>query len=266
MSEFVYCIPVKSGDIYPPVNSTIANTVTDWTTLPVNTQARYSLTDGSSPSSSQTVFAENFLYGLIIGNSSTFSLEYRKNGVTQMNQDQPIKLKNVGGITIDTSEIIYGYSVTNTYFNLWTDQSYLDNSAEVLYGRRGLYINLNKYNDWDVVETIPGSYTAYRTFLFGINNNAIYFTKAIYSDRTEYNLAAGFSGNCRVSQCNFPVRGTLRAEPINTANLEVIVSNLTNKIDQIEDQLASIEAQVQDLVPNLTKAINVETSKLYSSR
>lgn len=267
MSEYLYCTPIKSGNVYPPVNSTIANAITNWMELPANTQVRCSLDNGGSNSDRQ-VFAENFLYGLIISRgTNNFSLEYKENGVTKTDDSgQPITLTSTKSIALNLTKPIYGYSVTNTYFNLWTDQSYLDNSAEVLYGKRGLYFVPNKNTKWDTITTIPSTYTTYKSFLFGIDNTAITFTKTEYTDRTDYHISANFAGNSLISQTNFPLLGDLKAEPISTANLEVIVSELTNKVQELEQEIKDIDAYAHALVPDLTKVINKETSKYYASR
>lgn len=264
MPTFLYCTPVKSGQVYPPVNTTINTDVTNWHNLPKGTQTRNCIDNGVLPGTEGRVVAvENFLYGLIVQKgSSSLSTLLKINGQNAQEGGSDVYISQSKSYTLDPNTPIYGYSITPDYINLWTDQSYIDTSQDVLYGRRGLYFVPSKNNDWDVLSK---NGVMSRCFLLGYDSNCFMIVKDTRQNGS-YKLTLDFAGNASLEDNTFPLKGRLKAEAISTANLENIVAQLSDAVKELEQSVASIQNEVDSLIPDLTKLVNAETNKFYVSR
>lgn len=83
---------------------------------------------------------------------------------------------------------------------------------------------------------------------------------------TSYGLSINFTGNYTFDSLSFPLRGTLKAEAISTANLENVVYEVKEDIKQIQTDIRLIQEEVKKLVPDLTKLVSEEANKFYVSR
>lgn len=256
MAGYIYCNPFKYGEKYPPVNAdSITQIVSDWHTLPAGTQIR------SRIQADEHIYADDFCYGFIVSNSNTPTLTLKINGEVKG------EIKNTLVQPLEANTTIFGYSVTPSYVDLWTRSDYRDKSAEVMYGRRDLRVELATFNDWDVA--YPGSgRTIRRCLLHGINDNALNIYKETVTDGgSSYYIGIDFSGNIhRDSAIATPFRGILLSKVISTLELESVVDAIQSQLENIEKQVQTIQTEVDRIIPDLTTKINYETSRLYSSR
>lgn len=261
MSDYFYCYPSKYGNTYPPVDSdSIKQTenVSNWQALPNTTQTRNRIQAGSQ------VYAEDFCYGFITADKQTSAINLKINGESK----QTISATSAYVLPADT--VIFGYSVTPTYVDLWTRSDYRDESSEVMYGRRGLRVTLSTFNDWDTSSKNGFGKVTRRCILHAFNNNALNITKEIENETATYKIAVTFSGNFAINGSDTevftPLKGALVSEVISTLELEAIVHALQSQLTQIEHQISSIQKEVDRIIPTLTTTINYETSRLYASR
>lgn len=246
--------PTLSGSVYPPLDSNIATPVTDWTTLQHGTQTMCSLTrDGAT-------VLPNFMYGFIKGQGEAISV--RVNGVEDHSTTSVASL-----LTLTPDTIIYGYSYGPNYFDLWTDPNYTDKSSTVLYGRRGLYVHLPTFSDWDY--SFPDSMLKEQgAMLFAYNGECICLHKKLNSADSgtyNYSIYRGATGQFQ-PRVELPLKLSLKSEVISTLPIETIVNSLSNEVKTIQNEIDDINSTLNALVPDITKLVNAESSKYYVAR
>lgn len=246
--------PTLSGNIYPPLDSKIATPVTDWTTLQHGTQTLCSLlVDGVNT-------LPNFMFGFRVGSGENISV--KENGAIQSNTTSLSSL-----LTLTSDKVIYGYSYGPNYFDLWTDPNYIDQSRDILYGKRGLYVKLANFTDWDY--SIPTADLKPRgCFLFGYNNAAICLTAeqtSIDNSTLRYVIGRGLTGEY-LQHVELPLKLRLKSEVISTLPIETIVSSLSDEVKKIDGEIDNINSTLDALVPDITKLVNAESSKYYVAR
>lgn len=251
--------PFKYGDVYPPTNSdSITKELNKpWYDLRASTQTRNRIEAGG------VTYAEDFCYGFILANTGTSDIQLKINGVDS-GTIGPSKLRP---LTADTT--IFGYSITPSYIDLWTSSDYRDQSAEVMYGKRGIRVSLSTFNDWDMTygSVTENTNRVSRAFLHGVNNTAVNIIKTESSTGTEFHITTSFTGNVfDSSQPSTPFKGYLTSDVISTLELESVVNALQQQIKNINNQLDQLQQEVSSIVPSLTTTINYETSRLYASR
>lgn len=257
MSYPFLCLPSKYGNTYPPVDSgSIVHPMGNqhWSSLTNGTQTRMKIFANT------TVYADDFCYGFKISNN-TISIKYKVNGVEQG------PMSHETGYDLPADTVIFGYSVTPEYVDLWTRSDYRDESSEIMYGKRGIYVKLSSFVDWDVSYGPAGNHVD-RCILHGYNDNALNIYRVEDSNGIKYRIQVNFSQSIYddATPLLTPFKGALTSEVISTLSLESIVYAIQQRIEEIDKQLAKTQEEINKMIPELKATINYETSRLYSSR
>lgn len=254
--DYYYLSPKLYGSLYPPVNTNFNHEITDWASVPNNSQTLCSIVKGN------TVLVDKQYYGFKTGKSNP-TLQLKING-----EDQTTVIgTSTNRYEIPAGTILYGYSITPTYINLWTNPTYIDNSQPVMYGRRGIYVNLFTDDVYDYHETGTdghGNYTMDIAILHGLDLNDINFTRTERSDGKTIYLWSSLNGN--YSKGTYSPNFKINSNVISTGSVEQEINRLDATVNALTNKVRDLEETVNGLIPDLTKLISGETSKFYVAR
>lgn len=245
-------LPKLYSSTYPPVDSDFKNQVTSVGALPIRTQMLVSIVNRDQ------ILADRQYYAFT---ASQTSLTMKVNGVNKGTID------TLNVFMIENGTTIYGYSITPEYLDLWTDPTYRDTSEGIMYGKRGLNINPFTNNVYDIEYAEASSQSTISiALLHGINDNGVRLLKQSYTDGRNF-CSIGIQFNQgTVLDFTWNPKFILRSKIISTGSLDSEVAQLQDTVESIHQDIASIQAEIDKLIPDLTKLVNAETNKFYVSR